>query len=352
VTAVRVLHVPGGHGYVAHVQDPRVPEVVVVTEPARTGAWAPSPALDASWVAADAGSFDVLHLHFGFESRTPGQLSELVEALRRTGRGLVLTVHDLENPHLHDQSAYTRLLDVLVPAADGLVTLTPGAAQEVHRRWGRRPVVVPHPHLAPLERIGAPRPTRSPRVVGLHLKSLRANLLALPALRTLAAAVARVPDVRLRVDVHDEALRADFPRFDPELDDWLRAASQDGRIDLRVHGRLDDGELVDYLLMLDVSVLAYGHGTHSGWLELCHDLGVPVLAGRAGFLDQQQELAQVDLEDEESVLGGLRRALGGLPGTAATAAGRKAQRLQIARAHRDLYLLCVDRVAERLGVPR
>ena len=34
-----------------------------------------------------------------------------------------------------------------------------------------------------------------------------------------------------------------------------------------------DDELWDYLQSLDVSVLPYRFGTHSGWLEACHDLG-------------------------------------------------------------------------------
>ncbi|ABS05900.1 hypothetical protein [Kineococcus radiotolerans] len=333
---VRVLHVPGGHGYVANIQDERVPEVLVVPEPrAATPGWAPSPALDAAWVEANAAAFDVLHLHFGFESRTPDQLREWLAALRRTGRAPVLTVHDLQNPHLDDQRPHEALLDVLVPGVDALVTLTPGAADEVERRWGRRPVVVAHPHLAPPAEIGVPRPRREEAVVGLHLKSLRANLRALPALRTLTAAVDRLPGTRLRVDVHAEALADGFVRHDPDLLRWLRAAQ--GRVDVRVHDRFDDDELIAYLRELDVSVLAYGHGTHSGWLELCHDLGVPVLAARTGHLHQQRALVQVDLDDEDDVVAGLRRALAGFEGAAATREERAAERLRVAEAHRDLY---------------
>lgn len=332
-----MLHVPGGHGYVANVQDPRVPGVVVVPEPGGPGAgWAPSPALDARWVAANAESFDVLHLHFGFESRTPRQLRDWLEALRDNGSAGVLTVHDLQNPHLLDQGPHEALLDVLVPGIDGLVTLTAGAADEVHRRWGRRPRVVPHPHVAPIEQVGRPRPVRSGTVVGLHLKSLRANLVALPTLRTLAAAVDRLPGTRLRVDVHPEALAESFVRHDADLLRWLEASTD--RIDLRVHDRFDDEELVGYLRDLDVSVLAYGHGTHSGWLELCHDVGVPVLAGHAGFLAEQRPLVQVDLCDVDAVLAGLQRALAGFAGLAATRSQRCAERLLVAQEHRALYL--------------
>ena len=334
---LRVLHVPADHDYVARLVDDRVPGVELVAVSGSDEGWRPSAALDAAWVAAHAARFDVLHVHFGFEGRTPDQLSALATAVAGAGRGLVLTVHDLQNPHLREQDGYARLLDVLVPTADALMTLTPGAAAEVQRRWGRRCTVVPHPHVAPLTEIGVPRPHRAGRVVGVHLKSLRANLVALPVLRSLVEAVGRLPETVLRVDVHEEALDPAFPRSDAELVRELRAAATAGALDLRVHDRFDDAGLIAYLRELDASVLAYGHGTHSGWLELCHDLGVPVVAGRVGFLHQQQALVEVDLTDPHALAEGLSRAMGGLPGSAATAAERDAQRLAGARAHRDLY---------------
>lgn len=339
---VRVLHVPRAHGYVDHLQDDRVPGVVVVDDGTPTGpGWHPSRALEADWVLAHAGEFDVLHLHFGFEGRTPAQLQALVDALRVTDRTLVLTVHDLQNPHLRDQRPYTGLLDVLVPAADGLVTLTPGAAAQVQERWGRRPVVVAHPHVAPLDRIGLPRSPGSPRVVGLHLKSLRANLRALPVLRSLVVASRRLTDAgtptTVRVDVHTEALDPGFPRYDADLAAWLRDAADEGTAQVHVRHRFDDDELEEYLRGLDVSVLAYGHGTHSGWLELCHDLGTVVLADRVGFLHEQQPLVQADLADPDAVTRALRHALLGVPGAAATPDARRRQRLDVAREHLQLY---------------
>ena len=105
--------------------------------------------LDAAWV--EDHDFDVFHLHFGFDARSPADLDELVAALRRRGKPLVFTVHDLRNPHHLDREAHDRHLDVLVPAADALITLTQGAAAEIRARWGREAVVVPHPHVVPLD---------------------------------------------------------------------------------------------------------------------------------------------------------------------------------------------------------
>lgn len=332
---VRVLHVPADHDYVAHTADDRVPGVTSVHLPADGDGWQPSPALDAAWVVANSGVFDVLHVHFGFEGSTTDQLHELVAAVRSAGRGLVVTVHDLQNPHLTAQDGYARLLGILVQGADAVVTLTTGAAEEVRRRWGRQATVVPHPHVAPLHEIGVPRPPKPHRVVGLHLKSLRANLVARPLLHALVEAVGRLPSTRLRVDLHDEALDPAFPRYDAELVRDLRAAAASGALELRVHERFDDAGLRSYLRELDVSVLGYGHGTHSGWLELCADLGIPVIAGHVGYLHQQQPVVQVDLHDPGALTDGLARAMDS--GPTATRSDRLAQRLGIAQAHRDLY---------------
>ena len=62
-----------------------------------------------------------------------------------------------------------------------------------------------------------------------------------------------------------------------------------------------------------------------------------MVAGRVGFLHQQQALVQVDLHDPVALADALAQALTPGPGTAATADARLAQRLDIAGAHRELY---------------
>src|SRR6185312_205937 len=117
----------------------------------------------------------VFHLHFGYDDRTPAQLAALVAALRAHRRPLVVTVHDLRNPHHSDPAAHTAALDVLVPAADALITLTPGAAATIAERWGRAAEVVAHPHVLELPEVGRDRPAHDGFVVGVHAKSVRAN---------------------------------------------------------------------------------------------------------------------------------------------------------------------------------
>src|SRR5690606_34808992 len=137
--------------------------------------WWPPAMLEAEWVRANP-DFDLMHLQFGFDARTPEQLTDWLDALRDTGRPLVYTVHDLRNPHHLDRSLHDAQLDVLIPRADALVTLTEGAAAEITARWGRTPLVLSHPHVVDFETMQAladrERPTGTFRV-GVHVKSLR-----------------------------------------------------------------------------------------------------------------------------------------------------------------------------------
>lgn len=291
---VRVLSVPSDHSYVQHLLDPdpaAEQAFVLLPDPpvpgAAPGVWWPHPGLDAGWVLEHAGEFDVVHVHFGTESKTVEELVDWLAALRRTRVPLVLTVHDIAHPHLRDQTSYHDQLDVLVPAADALLTLTEGAADVVEERWGRRPEVVRHPHVVPLPLVGAPRPRHEGFRVGLHLKSLRTNLDPVPVIDPLREAVRRVDGARLHVHAHPELLDEDFGRYDPRVAVALRTLEEDPVAEVHVQPRMSDPQLWDYLRCIDVSVLTYAWATHSGWVEACRDVGTWVLAPDVGHLLEQ-----------------------------------------------------------------
>jgi hypothetical protein len=176
---------------------------------------------------------------------------------------------------------------VLIPAAAELITLTPGAAAAIEASWGRTAQVVPHPHMFPLADLPGPvRAVHHTLLIGVHAKSLRANLDPLPVLVALDIAITDQPDIRVRVDLHPDLLtRSDQPAA--ELREWLQDRRNDPRWEVSVHDRFDDLELRDYLAGLDLCVLAYRFGTHSGWLEACVDVGTGVLVPSTGFYAEQ-----------------------------------------------------------------
>ena len=304
---LRIASVPSDHVYVRHLEPLGAPCWVRLSDPpvpgAPPGQWWPSPVLEPAWVGRHAADFDIVHIHFGFEHRTPAELQALVATLRDLAKPLVLTVHDLVNPHLAVQAAHDAGLDVLVPAADALVTLTPGAAREIARRWGRRASVLPHPHVVELERLHRPRPERSGFLVGLH-STARANDGSGLVRSALADVVSALPGARLHPG-HER--------------------------------RPDDEELWDHLATLDVLVLAYRFGTHSGFVEACHDLGTTVVAPRTGHLAEQHPLIGYDLGSGSSLAAAIRRAHDERPCWQADPRSRARQREALAAAHAQLY---------------
>ena len=345
---LRIASVPSGHVYVRHlspegggggVERLRDPDP---DDPRRSAEqrWWPPVMLRPEWAAT--ADIDVFHVQFGFDTCTPDGLRELVGVLRRRGIPLVITVHDLRNPHHADRREHDAQLDVLVPAADAVLTLTTGAAAEIARRWGVEALVVPHPHVVDLAHARAlrERPATGPWTVGLHVKSLRASMDPLAVLPTLVEQVRSMPDARLLVNGHKDVLDDGGSRRDDELASYLRGAERRGDLELHVHDYLSDDDLWDYLARLDVSVLPYRFGTHSGWLEACRDLGTTVVVPDCGyFADQGPVLSYAmgeDRYDAESLRTALRTARTDPPPPADLDA-RARQRDEVAAAHLELY---------------
>lgn len=347
--AVRVASVPSNHVYIRHLSWPgdgveRLPDPRPRRATSVPGQWWPPAVLDAGWVHDHADDFDLCHVHFGFDAADPDDLVRFVDALDAHGKPLVFTVHDLRNPHHVTPDEHRAHLDVLIPRAGALITLTPGAADAVENGWGRRPSVLPHPHVVPPDQVGVPRANDAERfVVGLHAKSLRASMAPGPVVRALLPLVDELPGFRLVVDVHRDVAEPDGARHEPDLMRLLHDAGN--RIALNVHDYYTDDELWAYFRSLDLSVLPYRFGTHSGWLEACHDLGTTVLAPTCGFYAQQRPCLSYAMDedglDDGSLRDAVRYAYAQRPRWQATAEDRRAERERLAASHARIYTECL-----------
>ncbi len=345
--AIVVASVPSGHVYVRHLApQPDTGSVVRLPDPRPRAdipdaQWWPPRMLEPGWVEDHADEFDLMHIHFGFDAVSPETLEELAAALRRHHKPLVLTVHDLRNPHHPEPGLHDEQLGVLVRAADALITLTPGAAREIERRWGRVATVLPHPHVVEEPRLSLPRPPHDGFVIGVHVKSLRASMAPIPVIDEIVAQLPDLPGAVLRVDAHTDVMTPGFTRFAPELWQRLRTLSDEGLVDLHIHDYFTDDELWDYFTSLDVSVLPYRFGTHSGWLEACHDLGTTVLAPDCGFYAEQRPCLTYATPGTSSSAPTLAQALQvayrDRPTWRAEPEARRQERAMLASAHEELY---------------
>ena len=105
---VVVASVPANHVYVRHLSVPgdgvrRLPDPRPRAD-VPDAQWWPPRMLESGWIREHADDFDVLHVHFGFDALAPEQLQDVVASLRAAGRPLVVTVHDLRNPHHRDRA--------------------------------------------------------------------------------------------------------------------------------------------------------------------------------------------------------------------------------------------------------
>jgi hypothetical protein len=342
---IRVASVPADHPYVRHIGAPdgdlvqRLPDQ---REPGQRGWWPPR-MLETEWVERHAEDFDLFHIQFGFDGRHPEQLRELVALLDELGKPLVYTVHDLRNPNHEDEGLHDAQLAVLIEAADALVTLTDGAARRIEARFGRRAEVIPHPHVVPLDllagRYGARAGRGDPPSVGVHLKSMRANMVGVPLLHALTGEEG-IGAARLRVDVHTEIWEPQAPAFRGDLRTTLEHLAGRGALDLHRHEYFTDLELYDYLASLDVAILPYRFGTHSGWLEACRDLGTAVVAPSCGCYADQGPVFTYGSDEDGLHAAGLRDAVRravDATGGGGTVAWRRHQRERIAATHEGLY---------------
>ncbi|GAA2009876.1 glycosyltransferase [Nakamurella flavida] len=358
---IRVASVPAAHPYVEHLTDPdhlddtdeggrgivRLPDPPPDVADPLPGQWWPPRVLEPGWIDAHAAEIDLVHLHFGFDAADPAGLRDWVAALDTHRIPLVMTVHDLVNPHFADQRGHLAHLDVLVPAATELITLTAGAAAEIARGWGRTATVVPHPHVVPLAQLRDPVPPRPTLTVGVHAKSLRANLDPLPVLQALLVSTGQLPDLRVQVHRHpDLATRTDDRAR--ALTAFLADRAADPAWTVLTHDRYDDEELWTALTSVDVCVLPYGFGTHSGWLEACVDLGVGVIVPDVGHYAGQHghptlhRLADGGV-DAEALTDTLRRVSADRAVAGPPRPDRRGQRREIARAHAAVYRRALGR---------
>jgi hypothetical protein len=301
--------------------------------------------LEPGWVSDNHRRFDVFHVHFGFDAVGPEVLADVAQELKMHDKPLVYTVHGLRNPHHPDPDAHAEQQAVLVAAAHTLITLTSGAAEDISARWGRDAVVLPHPHVLDSARILQPRPRDEQFVIGVHAKSLRANMDPLALLDTLVDGIAELPDAVLQINVHDEIFDPTNHWFAPAAGAALAAYEHHDRVRVRIHPYFSEEQLWAYLASLTVSVLPYRFGTHSGWLEACYDLGTAVIAPSCGHYRQQRPCEVFDFAENRFDQSSLRSALtrtyarwaDAVAAPRATWAQRRTERIQLAQDHLRLY---------------
>jgi hypothetical protein len=329
---IRVAAVPHADAYVEAVR----PAGVVAVGPDAE----PSPWLDAEYLTAHAGEIDVLHVHGGYGHLPVAALECWTETVRRLGIPLVLTVHQLREPAQPTRTRHDAQLAALTATAEVVLTLTPGAADEIAERYGRTAIVVAHPSVAvPDPDLGSER-----GLVGLVLRGPSPAVPDPAAVVRAALSGAVDGGGRLRVLLG-------IPGDPDDTVPGLTALAGSGALELVVPGA-DDAAWAAELQQLHVAVLAERCGTHSRDLEICRDVGTRVVAPSCGwFFDQWSDVVPY-LNDEErgfdavSLTGAVSAALARPMPRPADRAWREDQRAAVQLVHAQVYAsVAADRTA-------
>jgi len=257
---LRVATVPHADPYVAAVLP------AGVTRLAEDGRW-----LDPDHLAAHAAEVDVVHLHVGYGHLSAGELEWWTEALRRTGVPLVVTVHRLADPAPDPGSRHDANVAAVLATAEVVLTLTPGAADEIAEQSGRTAIVVAHPSIArPVPEVGGER-----GLVGLVLDGAGPALPDAVGLVRAAQSGAVSGGGRLRVLADPGAVPGGVRTAVEAVGAELVALPPDGE---RRAAALQE---------LHVAVLPERCGGHSRDLEVCRDVGTRVVAPGCGWFTEQ-----------------------------------------------------------------
>jgi hypothetical protein len=287
----------------------------------------PSPWLDGGYLAAHAAEIDVVHLHTGFGHLSPAELERWAETVRRVGVPLVVTVHQLRDPAQPTRARHDAHLAAVLADAEVVLTLTPGAADEIADRFGRTAIVVAHPSVAvPVPGLGAER-----GLVGLVFGAPSSALPDPERLVRPALSGAVSGGGRLRVLVEPGA---ELP--------GVRALAAEDEVELLEVCRGGEGWAAE-LQQLHVAVLAEPCGTHSRDVEICRDVGTRVVAPSCGWFAEQWSDVVTYATDEDGALdqvsltGAVAAALTRPKPRPADRVWREEQRAAVQRVHAQVY---------------
>ena len=321
---MRVATIPFTDPYI----DAVLPSAVVRVGPAGEL----SPWLDSSYLVTHAAEIDVLHLHVEQAHVAAVAVQCWAETVRRLGIPLVVTVHRLgTSAFAEDRPGDTVMdahLEAVLSTAEVVMTLTPGAADEIAERFGRTAIVLAHPSMAvPDPELGGER-----GLVGLRLGRVSAALPDPGALvrAALSGAVSGGGRLRVLVDVADE----------PWIGSAVRKLAAGGELELVVHPA---GEWAAQLQQLHVAVLPEPCGGHSRDLEICRDVGTRVLAPSCGwFADQWSDVVAYGTRergrlDAVSLTAAIGAALARQMPRPADRAWRAEQLAAVRQVHADVY---------------
>ena len=272
---IEVLHIPCNVPYIQKLHEPGCIKIVN-TFNTPSFAWLNKQARNSMWFS----TFDVCHIHFGFEFEPIEVVQTALDLLKERGKPIVFTIHELSSVHGVTGEVYQQYMAMICDYATSYITLSEGAKHEFQDVYGTNlPVsVTPHGRVSICSHEGGR--LRSKKTV-LMYGSLRKNRNILTTFINVALASADKWNLRWITKPF-----TDMQLQDPALQVVIKL--HDGSsASIETTLPMSDSEMVQMVAGADVLVLPYLEAGHSGQLELAFDCGTPVVSAKVGFLYDQ-----------------------------------------------------------------
>lgn len=258
----------------------------------------PSPKLphfyDPTWLDAHEDDWDIVHFHFGWEQYPPAKLESVLKAHKDSDKPIFLTIHDTRSPHTQSSEEDAVYLSLLTKDASHVITLTESAKRIIEQTYNVTPYVIPHGPLHTEEQMRHYRKKHSENysdtnhTVYVHVRGGRINLDWKRLLR-FAPGIESETGYRLTFGIKQNT----------SAHEYVKGSPQEEQAYVKVGAEYTDEELSYVIAKSKALLLAYKWGSHSGLVELAHDIGTPVLIYDTGHYRDQKPTALIQyIEDD------------------------------------------------------
>ncbi|OHA34614.1 MAG: hypothetical protein A3A22_02045, partial [Candidatus Taylorbacteria bacterium RIFCSPLOWO2_01_FULL_45_34b] len=232
-------------------------------------------------------SFEVCHIHYGFEFERLEIVQKALSLLKQRGKPFVFTCHEICSVHGVSPERYDEYLRLILDNASEVMTLTDVAKQSLQAKYQNVSdvAVVPHGYVVLPEEFRSERKETAPSVP---------EVLLFGALRSNRDTAATIVNLSLNTALKCRIAWVTRPFTHQQLAELsvLRTALElvkgNPRVQLELTLPLTDDEVAARVGATDVLLLPYLSGSHSGQLELSFDCGVLPVTTDVGFLSSQR----------------------------------------------------------------
>lgn len=234
------------------------------------------------------GSFDICHLHYGFEFEKLELIKKVFQLIQEQRKSLVYTCHELSSVHGMTNN-YSEYLHFILEHSSEVITLTEAAKKALIKTDPamENATVIPHGFVSlpdTNKNIISNNPNATPEI--LLFGALRSNRDTATTLINLLLGTKK-SDCRITLATRPFTNRQ--LNDSPILRTALEMMCRDSRAQVELTLPLTDDEVASRVKQADIMILPYSSAGHSGQLELAFDSGVLPVTTNVGFLDSQRK---------------------------------------------------------------